>query len=199
MSSGASYGDPETRVRILETTLSLVADVGSNLKLSEVAERAGVSRQAIYLHFGDRTGLFVALVQHMDDTLDLSESLNRIFEATSGAEIIRRVMETHSRFNPSYDPVARVLEGAQYDDEALGTAWRDRLRFRHQAHRNFIELIHSHNDLATEWTIEAATDLLYATTLIGPWRELTRELGWTNRQYAEHMTTFLSRALLKPR
>lgn len=198
MSSAESYGDPETRVRILETTLRLVPDAGVNLKLSEVAEHAGVSRQAIYLHFGDRTGLFVALVQHMDETMDLGESLNRILQATSGAEVIRLVMETHSQFNTAIDPVALVLEGAQYHDEALGAAWRDRMRFRHQAHRNFIELIDSHNDLADHWTIEAAADLFHAATLLGPWRELTRELGWTNQQYVEHMTGLLSRALLKP-
>lgn len=196
--SALSYGDPETRARILDVTLVLVADAGASLKLSQVAERAGVSRQAVYLHFGDRTGLLVALVQYMDEKLDLGESLNQIAQAPSGAEVIRRVMETHSRFNPSYDPVALVLEGSQYHDDALGAAWRDRMQFRHHAHRNFIELIDRHNDLAPEWTIEAATDLFFAMTLFGPWRELTRELGWTNQRYAEHMTALLSRALLKP-
>ncbi|MDH3426552.1 MAG: TetR/AcrR family transcriptional regulator, partial [Acidimicrobiia bacterium] len=61
MSTESPYGDPSTRARILDATWELVAEQGAGLKLSEVASRASVSRQAIYLHFGDRPGLLVAL------------------------------------------------------------------------------------------------------------------------------------------
>lgn len=199
MSSRDGYGDPETRVRILQTAQSLITEHGSNLKLSQVATRAGLSRQAIYLHFGDRTGLLVALVQFMDETLELGESLAHIFEATSGAAIIQRTMELHSSFNNAIDSVALVLEAAQYEDEALGAAWRDRMRFRHQVHRDIVNRIADLGDLADRWTVETATDLFYSLTLLGPWRELTRELGWTSDHYIGHMTTLLSQALLPAR
>lgn len=196
MSSDAAYGDPETRQRILTVTRQLVAEKGAALSLKDVAAQAGVSRQSVYLHFGDRTGLLVGLVQHMDDELALGNSMGWIFEAESGAEVIERTMRTHAEFSAAIDGVALILEAAQYDDEALGAAWRDRMRFRHYGHRAIVERIAAMGDLADEWTVETAGDLFYAVTLVNPWRELTRELGWSNDEYVAHMTHLVCRALL---
>lgn len=196
MSSDQPYGDPDTRRKILETTSDLIAEHGADLKLSEVADRAQVSRQAIYLHFGDRTGLLVALVQHMDEALDLATSLAHVHEASDGVDLIERTMALHSRFSAAIDAVALVLEGAQYADEALGNAWRDRMRFRLGVHRDLVQKIADFGELAEGWTVDRAADLFYAVSLPGPWRELTRELGWTADDYVAGLTMFLSRALL---
>ncbi|MEN8237690.1 MAG: TetR/AcrR family transcriptional regulator [Actinomycetota bacterium] len=196
MSSDRSYGDPETRRRILEATHEVVVERGSRLKLSDVADRADVSRQAVYLHFGDRTQLLVALVQHMDESLHLGESLARVQDAPTNSELIERTMQLHASFSAAIDPIALILDAAQYEDEALGTAWRDRLRFRHQVHRDLIERIADEGSLADGWTPDTAADVFYAITLPGPWRELTQELGWTSDQYVLLMTTVLQRALL---
>jgi AcrR family transcriptional regulator len=198
LSSQSTYGDPETRERILVTTRALVAERGTKLKLGEVADRAGVSRQAVYLHFRDRAGLLVALVQHMDSSLALSESLSHVFQAQSGVEVIARTMALHGDFSAAIDPVALMLEAAQYEDEALGAAWRDRMHFRRQVHRKIVQRIAELGELADTWTNDTAADLFYAVTLPGPWRELTRELGWTGSQYVDAMTTMLSRSLLVP-
>lgn len=197
MSSDAKYGAPTTRARILDAALEVVAEQGSGMMLGDIASRAGVSRQAVYLHFGDRTGLLVALVQHMDDQLQLEDSLRAVFASESSSELIEQTMNLHSNFSAAIDSVALVLEGAQYEDEALGTAWRDRMNFRHEVHRQLIERIAAVGDLADGWTIETAADLFYAVTLPGPWRELTRELGWSQDQYIAGMTHLLQRALLR--
>ncbi|MCB0952277.1 MAG: helix-turn-helix transcriptional regulator, partial [Microthrixaceae bacterium] len=84
MSTTVGYGDPETRNRILEAAWSLLAEHGAQIKLADVAARASVSRQALYLHFGDRAGLLVALVNHMDESLDLGESLVEVYSAPDG-------------------------------------------------------------------------------------------------------------------
>lgn len=195
--SSDKFGDPGTRDRILDAAQQLIAERGAGVKLREIAEQAGVSRQAVYLHFGDRTGLLVALVQRMDESLHLAEALEHIHAASDSEELLDRAMEVHADFSAAISPVALVLEGAQYHDEALGTAWRDRLRYRHQVHRSFVQRIAEDGDLAPEWSIDAAADLFYAVTLPGPWRELTRELGWTREQYVSEMSALLRRALLR--
>ena len=59
MSSDAP-GDPATRVRILDAALRLVTRKGgADVTLGDVAREARVSRQALYLHFADRAGLFL--------------------------------------------------------------------------------------------------------------------------------------------
>jgi AcrR family transcriptional regulator len=56
-----------TRLRLLEVTRRLVAERGAGIAMADVARAAGVSRQAVYLHFTSRASLFVAVVRQMDE------------------------------------------------------------------------------------------------------------------------------------
>lgn len=196
MSTTPGYGDPETRNRILEATWELVAEQGARLTLADAAARASVSRQAVYLHFGDRAGLLVALVQHMDSTLDLGESLAVVHAAPDGASLLEAAMRLNTTFWAQVFPVAQVLEAAQHDDDALGAAWRDRMRFRHSTFRAMIEALAERGELAEGWTVDDAAAILYAVAHFDTWRELVVELGWSNDHYVESMTRVLRRALL---
>ena len=191
------YGDPETRQRILQATWELIEERGSGVRLVDAAERAGVSRQTVYLHFGDRAGLLLALVQYMPESLGFQQLLAHVFDAPTGAEALERAVELHSSYHSKIDSVAQVLEAAQYQDEDLGAAWRNRMDASRAAHRAIIERIADEGHLADGWTVETAGDLFYTVTMNGPWRELTRGLGWTSKQYAENITRLLRRSLLR--
>ncbi|MFV0316136.1 MAG: TetR/AcrR family transcriptional regulator [Microthrixaceae bacterium] len=197
MSTTAGYGDPETRTRLLEAAWALVAEQGSRFKLADVAARASVSRQALYLHFGDRAGLLVALVNHMDASLDLGESLARVHAAPSGAALIEAAMRLNTTFWAQVLPVAQVLEAFQHDDPALGAAWRDRMQFRQATFRAMVETLAERGELAEDWTINGAAATLYAVAHFDTWRELVTELGWSDDRYVESMTRLLRRALLR--
>jgi len=66
MPDDPACGDPETRRRIIEAACEIIAEHGST-SLRSIADRARVSRQAIYLHFGNRTGMLVAVVEHLTE------------------------------------------------------------------------------------------------------------------------------------
>ena len=62
-------GSSNTRDNILAATKSLVETISfADLSLARVAMEAGVTRQTVYLHFGSRSGLLLALVTWMDET-----------------------------------------------------------------------------------------------------------------------------------
>lgn len=191
-----SYGDPGTRSRILDVTWELVAEQGSALKLTDVAKRASVSRQAIYLHFGDRTGLLVALVEHMDQTLDLGAALSAVQLAPDGAAMLEATMALNTSFWRQVLPVAQVLEAAQYTDDALGAAWRDRMEFRLAVFRSIIETIAERGELDEVWSIDEASTTLYGIAHFDTWRELMQQ-GWDDDRYVELMSRVLVRALLR--
>lgn len=197
MSTNVGYGDPETRKRILRATWELVAEQGAQLKLVDVAARASVSRQAIYLHFGDRAALLVALVNHMDESLDLGESLAAVHAAPNGAALLEAAMRLNTAFWAQVFPVAQVLQAAQHLDEALGVAWRDRMQFRHATFRAMIETLDKRHELADVWTIDDAAATLYAVAHFDTWRELVMELGWSDDRYVQSMTRLLHRGLLR--
>jgi len=193
-----AYGDPKTRQRILDTCGELLIERGAELRLQEVAKRAGVSRQALYLHFGDREGLILALVRRMDETLELSERLAHVYSARSGRELLERAMRLTTEFWRQVAPVASVLVGTQQDD-ALREAWRDRMTFRRGTFRRMAEQLERLGELASSWDIDEAADLLYAVTHFDSWRELTGELGWSDDHYVHAMSELLGRALLDER
>lgn len=194
---GERYGDPATRDRILRATWDLVAERG-DVAMGEVARRAGVSRQAVYLHFRDRSGLLLALVRHMDDALGLGDDLAHVFAAPTGEEALTRAVMVHSTFNPGIDAVARVLEAVRDPADPLAAAWRERMAFRHQVHVDIVERIEADGRLASGWTVAAAADLVHTVTLPATWRELTGPMGWSTEGYVAGMTRMLRGALLTP-
>lgn len=195
-SDESNYGDPETRERILRAAWELVEAQGTGVRLTDVAGQAGVSRQAVYLHFGGRTGLLVALVKYMDEALGLGDLGAHVFAAPTGIEALDRMIELHSIYAPRIDAVARMLEAAHHDDEAVAAAWRNRMQSRLSAHRAIVQRIADEGGLADGWTVDAAADLFYTITMPGPWRELTRELGWTADEYRERLARLLHRAFI---
>ncbi len=191
-----SFGTPETRNKILDAAWRLIERKGVNPRLADVAGEAGISRQAIYLHFGDRTGLMVALVEHIDRSFGKEKIIRRIFDAPSGAKALDRMIEALSVYTAGVDKVARVLEAAQYQDKAIAAAWRDRMGRRRAQILSIVQRIAEEGQLAGGWSVGTAADLCHTVTMPGPWRELTHELGWTAEQYAEHVKRLLRRSFV---
>ena len=196
MSSTAAYGDPQSRERILRAAWHLLLETGPDIRLADVAKRAGLSRQAVYLHFGDRANLLLEVLAWADGELDLPELMTWVRNADSGVEALDRIVEVHAVYSPRIDAAARALEADQHRDEAVAAALRDRLDVRRAAHREVIARIAKEGLLAKGWTIDSATDVFAAVTMLGPWRELTEACRWSAEQYAERMSTFVREALV---
>jgi AcrR family transcriptional regulator len=194
-SEAVPYGDPDTRRRILQAAWELL-EQGAGVRLVDVADRAGVSRQAVYLHFGDRSGLLVALVDFIDVSLGAVQLRAHIHGGATGVESLQRWIETMSWYTAKIDRVTQVLESSQYQDEALASAWRDRMGRRQTHIRSIVERIAAEGHLAEGWSVDVAVDLIYVITMPGAWRELTRELGWTGEQYRQNLTRLVQSALL---
>jgi len=191
----AAYGDPSTRRRILDAAWALLEERGSGVRIADIADRAGVSRQAVYLHFGDRVSLFVAVADHIDVSFGRDRLREHVFGAATGFESLHRWVETMSWYTARIDSVTRVLELAGESDEALAAAWRDRMTGRRGHVRRIVDRIAADRQLAKGWTAEAASDMVFAVTLPGPWRALTSVLGWSRERYAAEITSMLEHAL----
>lgn len=71
---------------------------------------SGVSRQPVYLHFGDRAGLLLALLAWMDQAFKLDNLRARVNEAPIGAEALERMVEVHAAYSPRIDALVHILE-----------------------------------------------------------------------------------------
>lgn len=186
-----------TRERILEATRALTEEEGAGVAMERIAERAGISRRAVYLHFASRTKLLLALVAHVDETGGLAERARRVRDADSGIEALEEFVALNSAYNPEIDGVARALERARDVDEAAAAAWQDRMSGRRKACRRIARRLDDEGSLAPGWSVESAADLIWAFTNVPAWRDLVRDRRWSQRRYRDRIGEVLRSALLK--
>src|SRR5919107_4913211 len=92
---------------------------GQGVRMSDVAGAAGVSRQAVYDHFGSRADLMVATVRYGDEVLGLDERLGRYRALGSGVERLGAFIEFWGNYVPEIHGIARALMAARETDEAV--------------------------------------------------------------------------------
>jgi AcrR family transcriptional regulator len=193
-----SSSELETRDRILEATRRLMEEHrGQGVRMRDVAEAAGVSRQAVYDHFGSRTKLLVETTHYVDEVRGLEERRRRFREATTGVERLEAYVEFWGNFIPEVYGMAKALLAVRETDEAAAAAWDDRMGAVRESCRTTIEALHREGRLAREWSRGEAVDLMWTMLSIRNWEQLTLECGWTNSQYVGRMQKLLKRALIQ--
>jgi len=196
-SDSSGYGSEETRRRIIDVALEMAAEIGPSLRLADVASRAGVSRQAIYLHFGSRSGLLLALLPRMQERLGLEQLYQGVVEAPSGVEALPLMVGFFGALDRGLDEAGWVLEEAQYLDEAFGKDWRGRTAALRGLVRDLMIRLSAEKVLREVWDIEGATDLFSSLTSFGAWREFNRESAQVSARWEETITDLVKRALIE--
>lgn len=192
----ATYGDPQTRARILDAARELLEQHGLSITMAAVADAAGVSRQAVYKHVGSRGGLMVQLLDHVDRVLGLAELAAPVEAAASGREALAAMVGVHAVYHERIIGFARQADILRHTDPAVAAAWEDRMAGRREAHRAILRRIADEGDLAEGWDVESASLLFFTVTLPRTWDELVIERGWSIEEYRLRMTQMLIRAFV---
>ena len=197
MSTSAS--PKSTREAILDAAVRLVGERGLGVTLEAVADAAGLSRQTVYVHFGSRTGLFIAVVQHMDESGTLHGLVQRVFDARTALDALDAVVNVHAEYHPAAYPVARVLMAGRHEDEAMRAAWEERMASRRNLYHGVVERLHRDGLLMSRWDVETATDIVWGLTSWQLWEALVVDRGWTKDDYLRHLRTILRRTVVDGR
>ena len=188
----------DTRTRILVATVEMLEEHGGRgVRMGDIAKAAGISRQAIYLHFASRAELLEATTKYLDEVLDLDRRLVPSREAKSGVERLALYIEFWGRYVPEIYGVAKALLLVQDTDDAAAAAWKDRMLAVRAGCRAAVDALHSDGDLAPEWTPKRATDALWTMLLVPNWENLTAECGWSTQQYVQWMKILAKRTFVK--
>ena len=88
----------DTRSRILEAAWKLLEDgAGGEVRMSDIAKKTGISRQAVYLHFPSRADLLIAVTRYIDEANEIDARLAASRSAATGSTPISRRGATTSR------------------------------------------------------------------------------------------------------
>lgn len=181
-----SSGRPDTRIAILDSARTLFEEQGYfGAGLEAVAKRAGVSRQAIYLHFASKGDLLTELHLRIYET-DVVPALERNpiwtqptaldgLDATIAvdAEVASKVLLIHEslvvarRHFPEVDDTLRPREEDHYQQLVRLGRW-----------------LKKEHDLPPRMSAGTFADMLWGLNSLGTFRSLVIERGWSLDRYS---------------
>ncbi|MEE2879716.1 MAG: TetR/AcrR family transcriptional regulator, partial [Pseudomonadota bacterium] len=160
----------ETRERILRACWRLLEEnPGSAVRMSDIAKAAGISRQALYLHFPARADLLVATARYLDGVLNVDERLTASRTASSGRARLDAYIEAWGNYIPQIYGVSRAFMAMEHTDEAAAAAWADRMQAMRHGCAAAIDALVQDGDLKPGLEAEKATDLLWTLLSVRNW------------------------------
>jgi AcrR family transcriptional regulator len=161
------------------------------VSVAEIARAAGLSRQAVYLHFADRADLLAAVARYVDERSGLEGDIRRVAEAPSGVAALRELVALHARTNPEVWPVAQLFEALRRVDAAVERRWRERLERRLEGVRQVVARLREEGALRAGLEPSAAADLVWTLTSCHVWEDLVVVRGWSEERYRRHVTALV--------
>ncbi len=184
----------ETRPRLLATAWALLEERrGQEVSIRDIANRAGVSRQTVYIHFRNRSDLLIATTHYVDEILRVSERLMKSRASTSGLVRLDAYVEFWGNYLPQIYGLAKALLLLRETDEAAAAAWNNRMIAMKDGCRAAIEAIERDGLLAREWTSSEATDLFWTLLSVRNWEQLCLDCGYSSAQYIAQIQTLARR------
>lgn len=186
----------ETRERILAATWKLMEKSRDlQVRIADIAAAAGVSRQAVYLHFGNRANLLLAAVQYRD-RISPVQNIARAAEEDAVPGALANFVAAWFEHIPRIEPVAHLLSAASQIDPEAKVAWEDRMSLLRRLIGVLTKRLAAGRVLKSEWTAERAADWIWHRTHLDGWRHLVGERGWDAAEYGRHVRASLERDLL---
>jgi AcrR family transcriptional regulator len=183
------------RPQILASARRLIAERGAAVSMAAVARDAGVSRQAVYQHFGSRANLFVALVREMDREADIQARCQAALDAADPVQALRVFITTWLDYVVVIQPVASMLLAARRHDADASSAWEDRMDELRAGFLAAGRRLGSAGLLRPGLSPAAAGELAWALTSVAVWEHLRLDRGWSARTTERRLTDTVVLAL----
>lgn len=186
-----------TRAAVLDAAWELLVALGpSGTTMAAVAERAGVSRRALYLHFASRADLLLALHAHVDEQLDLDGSLQAFREAPDAVGALESFAHHLAAYHSKILQLDLALLRARDEDPDVAVLVEQGMRSWHDGCTQLAERLAAEGRLAEPWTEELAADLLWSFMFPETLDRLTNGRGWPVARYGDLLALLLRRTLV---
>lgn len=189
----------ETRLRLLEAARELLVSNGfQHITLEDIANAAGVSRQAVYKsHFASKAELLLALVRHVHVTENLDELTRPYHEAKSGRKMFEEAIRTIVLIQTRVHDVARALHVAAYSDPEAAEAVQDRILVQRGALRAAIERAACEGALDPAWDVEQVLSCVSCLLSTESYESLVVKQGWSPEAVIGSIWSICHRSFLK--
>jgi AcrR family transcriptional regulator len=194
----SSEGRPETRRAILAACWKLLDEKGVP-SLEQIAQAAGVSRQAVYLHFKSRNELLIECIEHIKAECGVPALLDNLRSAQDSDAVLAALLEFHLEFTPRIARGSLLVELERARDPELEDAWQKRSGNRLQLYRVVIDRVAAEERLQAGWTRDDAADFLWSLLSPSITYDLLTRRRWSKKRLHERLHHTITATLLTPR
>jgi AcrR family transcriptional regulator len=187
-----------TRAALLNAARAILEAEGFEaLTMTAVAERAGFTRRAAYLHFASRVELVGALFDHVAEAEKLEGSLQSVWEAPDARSALGEWAAHLARYHPRLLAFDRALQRVWRLD-ADAAAHRQRVVAEQLANcRRLARWLEEDGELAAPWTVASASDMLFALISSDMIEALLGDRSWSRARLGQHLTLLLRSTFLR--
>ncbi len=182
---------------MLEAALEALQD--GEFTMGAVAQRAGMTRQALYRHFDGLAELAVAAARYSDELHDLSTELTPVLAASNGQDFVREMAAFYGRYNPKIASMVRCAQRIVEQSPASAAALEDRRRARLAGVRSGIDRLRDWGELREGWDTDEAAAWLDSMGSVALWHEQVVAAGWSVERYVRVLERALKATLLQTR
>jgi AcrR family transcriptional regulator len=181
-----------TAQALLSSARMLLEEQGFEaMTMAAVADRAGVTRRSVYLHFSSRAALLTALFDYVKDAEGFAGSVAPVWSAPDAVAALGEWAAHTARFTPRILAVAQAMERVRHDDADAAAHRTLVTRGRHSDCRRLITWLADEGRLSQRWTVDDATDMLVALISLDLVEMLLVDRHWSRRRFIEHFTALL--------
>ena len=188
-----------TRPAIVHAAVERLRAGDPGFSYERLATDAGVARQTLYSRFPDRAELIIAAVDELRaEVPELEELTAAVQLAPTGRAALEALLDLHVAFTPRMLNALAAVEAQRAVSPGLSSAFERRGSGRRQLVRSVVTRLQAEGDLAPDWSVDGATDLLGALLTGAFAAELMNERQWTAAQLRDGLYRILTRSLLRP-
>jgi len=182
-----------SRAALLDATRELISEGGFDaLTMAAVAERAGVSRRSVYLHFATRADLVTALFSRLGETEDIGASLQRVWDSPDPVIALAEWGRHLARIHPKILPVMQAAERARHVDADAADLWQTAQDRWLLGARRLVAWLAEEERLAQPWTVITAADMIWSLMSPDLLDRLLRGRRWSPRRIGDHLAALLT-------
>jgi AcrR family transcriptional regulator len=188
-----------TRAALLDAAHAILKEQGFEaLTMTAVAERAGVTRRAVYMHFPTRAALVGELFDHVAKVEGLAGSLERVWIAPNSVSALDEWAGHLARYHPRLLAVDRAMQRVWRDDPDAAAHRARVVKAKLTNCRRLAKWLVEEGRLAPGWTTATATDMLFALIASDVIEALIVDRRWSRAQLSQHLallfrSTFVAR------
>lgn len=186
-----------TRAALLSAARRLIEEQGfAATTLTAIAQQAGVTPRALYLHFSSRGELLAALHSDLGEREELATSLQKVWDSLDAASALDEWARHVARAHPRILAISRAVEYDRRGDQDAAEIWSLTMNRWSMGARRLAQWLADEHRLAAPWTVDTAADMIWALMSFDFLERLTVDKGWSRDAFAEHYSLLVRRTFL---